>query len=433
MRYHSTNSRAISVDLRQAVMRSMAGDRGVYMPDSIPVLPKALFNNISEMSLAEIAYVAGSVLFGDDIPREIINDIVKETLNFEIPLVRVDENIWALELFHGPTGSFKDVGARFMARLIKRYLEDSDRSDSKISILVATSGDTGFAVARSFAGIKNLNVFIFHPKEKLLRVPKDDFLTSAGNIYPVAVRGSFDQCQRLVTEAYFDPEITRRLNLTSANSLNIARLLPQTFYFFHAYARLIEAGVETSDFVLSTPCGNLGNLTAALFAKQMGLPVGKILAAGRGTERLWGDVIEGRLSVNHFNQKSLSTNLSRINLLMERNPRLASIVSCHTYDEACTDDLICKMFDRSEYLMDRNSAMACKALKDEIKPGEAGVFLATATPTKYKKHLTEILGDDIPLDRYPSPIKTDISVAVKEATIQPKIESLRNLLLQHNV
>jgi len=342
----------------------MAHDGGVYMPESIPLIPRALFKNIADMSLTDIAYVAGTVLFGSDIPPAQINDIVKQTLNFPIPLVKVTPRIFALELYHGPTGSFKDVGARFLARLIKHYISGSQ--SGKVNVLVATSGDTGCAVAQGFAGIDNINVFILHPKGRLLRVPSDQFLSPAPNIIPISVRGTFDECQELVRQAYTDEELNRRLILTSANSVNIARLLPQTFYLFHAYARLLQHDENIKNISLAMPCGNLGNLTAALFALSMGLPVNKILAAGRGADRLWGQMQSEHLDVNDFNKRSLATNLARINCLIKEKPSLAEVIDCHTYNDEQISRQILSTYRESGYLMDRNTAMACHALTDSL-------------------------------------------------------------------
>lgn len=395
MRYHSTSNTEQNVGLHDAVLRSVAPDGGVYMPDFIPLIPRALFNHIPEMSLHEIAFVVGNTLFGTDIPAETINSIIRETLTFDIPLVKVDDNIFALELFHGPTGSFKDVGARFMARLVKHLTETETSTGPTINVFVATSGDTGCAVSHGFAGIKGLRVFVFHPKGNLLRVPHSSFRSPSFNIIPVGLRGSFDDCQAIVRRIYNDPELNRRMNITSANSINIARLLPQTFYYFHAYARLLSQCENPGKIVISTPCGNLGNLTAAIFSLQLGLPIDRILAAGHDNERLWGVIMDQRLTLNDFNSNAMSTNLARINDLISANKSLADIIECHTYNDSLVAEQIVNTYRRSAYLMDRNSAMACRALGESLRPGESGIFLATAHPEKYAVRLRELLGNDI--------------------------------------
>lgn len=433
MQYYSTGSRNTSVALPEAVMRSVAPDQSVYMPYSIPVIPKALFKNIAEMSLTDIGYVVCSVLFGSDIPGPEINEIVKQTLSFPIPMVEVGRGKYALELFHGPTGSFKDIGARFMARVVDYYLRHGDSNYGKINVLVATSGDTGSAVAHGFAGIENVNVFILHPNDRHLRVPPLEFLAPARNIIPITIRGTFEDCQNLVKQAYTDKALNRKINLTSANSINIARLLPQTIYFFHAYARLIEQGHEGKNVCMATPCGNLGNLTAALFAKQMGLPVERIAAAGRGGERLWGSISNGVLSVNDFNRRSLSTNLARINRLIDANPRLADIIECYTFDGQQTDSTIIKTYAEHGYLMDRNTAMACRALDENMRSGETGVFLATAHPAKYAAHLNELIGSEAVITKPFSPRSDKPFPAQHGNSIAPRFDALRDFLLTKHV
>lgn len=378
MRYYSTNDRYNEVSLRKAIMQSVASDGGVYMPDRIPVIPRALFNHIPEMSLREIGYVAATTLFGSDIEASDLNSIINDTLSFEIPLRQVTPTIYALELFHGPTGSFKDVGARFMARLVEFYNSGND-GGSPVNVVVATSGNTGNAVADAFTGIENVNVIIFHPRNTHLYHTAHGSRGSVRNIYPIGINGTFEQCQLIVKQIYADAELNERMHLTSANSINIARLLPQTIYFFHAYARLAELGLTTDGMTIATPCGNLGNLTAALFAKQMGLPLQRIIAAGRNNERLWGSIQDGLLSVTAFNNRALATNLARINNLITGNGELADIIRCHTFtaDEISTQ--IADARERFGYLMDYRSAMAFKSLADASYTTPC-VFLATARP-----------------------------------------------------
>lgn len=431
MRYYSTMNTMNQTDLRTAVMRSIAPDGGVYMPVSIPLIPRALFNNIPDMSLKEIAYVACTTLFGSDIPAAQINSIVQETLTFDIPMRQVSDSVYALELFHGPTGSFKDIGARFMARVVDHYLNHCSDGPSKLNVLVATSGDTGCAVTNAFANIPGVRVFILHPKGPLLRVPHESFRSTSANVVPVSVRGSFDDCQRLVKEAYADEELNRRAALTSANSINIARLLPQTFYYLHAYARLIEHGADPTKIVMSTPCGNLGNLTAALFARQMGLPINRIIAAGHDNERLWGEMKQGQLAVSTFNSRALSTNLARINCLMRQTPQMADMIECHTFNDAEISEEIRSVYHSSSYLMDRNSAMASRALKAGMRPGEAGVFLATAHPDKYRAKLREIIGEEIALTPDHATHSPHRHGHFVETSISPTLLALKRFLLEN--
>lgn len=426
MRYLSTNGLQHSVDLCEAVTRSFAPDGGVYMPLSIPVIPKALFNNISAMSMTDIAYVVGSVLFGSDIEPALINDIVKETLNFDIPLIKLSPHTYALELFHGPTKTFKDVGARFLARIINHYINAGCLKHDSINLLVATQGDTGYAVAEAFAGMKGVNVFIFHPSENALRLPEHMLHPVASNVVSVEVRGTLDDCQDLVRRAYEDEELNAKMHLTSANSINIARLLPQAFFYFYAYARLKALGEPVDRMAVAMPCGNLGNLTAALFAKQMGLPISRIMAAGRGHQRLWGEVHKGTLSVNHFNQRALSTNLSRINSLMQHNPALSGSVNCYTYGIDEIEDQIRVSFAASHYLMGRNAAMACKAMVENRDEKEVGVFLATDDPAMYANKLNELLGLNLHVEDRNRRHHKD-----RTAPLAPTLPAIKRFILEH--
>ena len=376
MKYYSTNDKFHSVSLQQAVLRCFAPDGGVYMPDRIPLFPSAIFRNIPQMSLKEIGYIVASSMFGGDIDAETINDIVRETLPFDIPLVELDAGLYALELFHGPTGTFKDIGARFMARIVDHFIKTSGRPSTKVNVFVATSGDTGSAVADAFAGHPSIDLFLLYPKGTTLRLPAD-----TSNIHPIAIRGTFDECQHLAKEIYGDPQLNRRMTITSANTVNIARLLPQMFFYFHAYARLLQHTETPGPITISVPCGNLGNLTAALFAGQMGLPVKQILASGYGNERLWGNIShDGRLDVSEVNSRNLSNNLARINCLLTGNPSMAEMIRCHTFGDAEVSEEESLILDRYGYRLNRNSAMACRAARMQMRPDTSSIFLATTDP-----------------------------------------------------
>lgn len=431
MKYYSTSDTSHRVGLDKAVLHCIAPDGGVYMPDAIPLIPKALFNNIPDMSLNDIAYVVATTMFGSDITASQINDIVKETLSFQIPLVKVAPNRYALELFHGPTGSFKDIGARFMARIVGRLLENNGLKGERINVFVATSGDTGSAVANGFAKVPNTEVFILHPKEAHLRVAAESFIAPASNIHPIKIRGSFEQCQQLVKEIYTDPELNKAMNITSANTINIARLLPQIFFFFHAYAQLKRTGETKSKIAIAAPCGNLGNLTAALFSLQMGLPVNRIVAAGRDNDRLWGSISSGALKVNDFNSKALSTNVARINSLFAANPDLANIVECQTFTDSDIDRIIVDTFHSTGYLLGRNSAMAYAALDQSISPDEAGIFLATVSPEHHIENLTKLLGESLPFCPVKAAPHPDRSSQRAEPALPPLFGAVKRHLLDH--
>lgn len=426
MRYYSTNGSEISVDLCEAVTRSFAADGGVYMPLSIPVIPRALFNNISGMSVTDIGYVVGSSLFGSDLDLALINDIVKETFSFDIPLKRITDHVYALELFHGPTKTFKDVGARFMARIINCFIGSERLKPGPINMLVATQGDTGYAVARAFENMPGVKVFIFHPSKDSVKLPEHMRHPVADNVISVEIRGTLDDCQELVRRAYIDPDLNRKLNLTSANSINIARLLPQTFFYFYAYSKLKALGEEMSEFVAAMPCGNLGNLTAALFAKQMGVPIRRIIAAGRGEQRLWGEMQNGRLSVSNRGQRALNTNLSRINALITRNPDLAENLVCNTYSPEEVDRTIKLFHDSFGYVLGRNSALAAKSMLDNRSGDEVGVFLATDHPDMYADHLNSLIGLQL------SSRKTSAQYRDRHIPLSPSLPAVKNFILEHS-
>ena len=285
MKYYSTNRRTPEVSLREAVVASMAPDNGLYMPERIERLPDAFFDGIARLDLHRIACRVADAFFGEEIEPETLRRIVRDTFCFDIPAVRVDDGIWALELFHGPTMAFKDVGARFMARILSHFI--GGRGDEHpVTVLVATSGDTGGAVANGFLGVEGIDVVVLYPKGRVSDIQEKQFTTLGRNVTALEIEGTFDDCQRLVKSAFADTELKRRMRLTSANSINVARFLPQTFYFFHAYAQLRAQGV-TSPIVVSVPSGNFGNLTAGLFARRMGLPVDRFIAANNANDTFY--------------------------------------------------------------------------------------------------------------------------------------------------
>ena len=273
MRYYSTNGAASEVTLKEAIIKGLAPDKGLYMPESIKTLPAAFFKNIGGLSLQEIAYAVADSLFGEDVDADVLKRIVYDALNFDIPLHKVADRRYCLELYHGPTLAFKDVGARFMARMLG-YFNAQDSDKRPVNVLVATSGDTGSAVANGFLGVDGVHVYVLYPKGKVSHIQESQFTTLGRNITAVEVDETFDDCQALVKKAFMDEQLNAHMKLTSANSINIARFLPQMFYYFYAYAQLAAAGKEDlSQIVVAVPSGNFGNLTAGLIAKRMGLPI----------------------------------------------------------------------------------------------------------------------------------------------------------------
>jgi threonine synthase len=282
MKYYSTNHKAPIATLKKAVVKGLAEDRGLYMPEEIKKLPKEFFDNIENYSFQEIACVVADAFFGEDVNAEDLKKIVCETLSFETPLAQVEDNIYSLELFHGPTLAFKDVGARFMARLLQYFIR-KEKGDSLVNVLVATSGDTGSAVANGFLGVDGIHVYVLYPKGKVSKIQECQFTTLGKNITAVEVDGVFDDCQTLVKNAFMDSELNSAMKLTSANSINVARFLPQAFYYFNAYARMKALG-KADNFVMCVPSGNFGNICSALFGHAMGLPVKHFIAANNAND-----------------------------------------------------------------------------------------------------------------------------------------------------
>lgn len=302
MLYYSTNKKAQMATLEKAVVKGLAEDKGLYMPEHIKPLPKEFYDNIEKMSFQEIAYKIADAFFGEDIDAESLKEIVYDTLQFDCPVKKVTENIYTLELFHGPTLAFKDVGARFMARILQYFLKKEGKLDKEhqVNVLVATSGDTGSAVANGFLGVDGIHVYVLYPKGKVSPIQECQFTTLGKNITAIEVDGVFDDCQALVKAAFMDEELNRKLKLTSANSINVARFLPQAFYYFNAYARMKEKGLADK-LVVCVPSGNFGNICSALFGKRMGLPIKRFIAANNAN-----DIFYKYLQTESMNRKPQS-------------------------------------------------------------------------------------------------------------------------------
>ena len=268
MLYYSTNKKTPNATLEEAVVKGLASDKGLFMPEKIKQLPKEFFDTITNLSFQELSYIVADAFFGEDVEAKKLKEIVYETLNFDTPIVKVKNNIYSLELFHGPTLAFKDVGARFMARLLGYFIAKHEQQ--LVNVLVATSGDTGSAVANGFLGVPGIRVFVLYPKGKVSSIQECQFTTLGKNIIALEVNGTFDDCQELVKSAFMDADLSAKHKLTSANSINVARFLPQAFYYFYAYAQIRKIEKE-KDVVICVPSGNFGNITAGLFGKKMGI------------------------------------------------------------------------------------------------------------------------------------------------------------------
>ena len=401
MKYYSTNRRTPEVSLREAVVASMAPDNGLYMPERIERLPDAFFDGIARLDLHRIACRVADAFFGEEIEPETLRRIVRDTFCFDIPVVRVDDGIWALELFHGPTMAFKDVGARFMARILSHFIEGRD-DEHPVTVLVATSGDTGGAVANGFLGVEGIDVVVLYPKGRVSDIQEKQFTTLGRNITALEIDGTFDDCQRLVKAAFMDRELGERLSLTSANSINVARFLPQAFYYFNAYARLREAGLS-GPIVVSVPGGNFGNLTAGLFAKRVGLPVKRFIAANNRNDIFYHYLQTG----NYEPRPSVATianamdvgdpsNFARILDLYGRSlEAIRADISAARYDDEQICRAIAETLERTGYLLDPHGACGYLALCEGLREDETGVFLETAHPAKFRDRVEPVIGRSI--------------------------------------
>lgn len=396
MTYYSTNKKAPIASLQEAVVKGLAPDRGLYMPEKINRLPEDFFDGIGNSGLQEISQTVAGEFFGEDIPKEKLDAIVADTLNFEIPLKKVEDGIYVLELFHGPTFAFKDVGARFMARMLSHFIR---QGQEEVNVLVATSGDTGSAVANGFLGVEGIQVFVLYPSGKVSDIQEAQFTTLGQNIVALEVDGTFDDCQALVKTAFMDHELNSRLNLTSANSINVARFLPQSFYYFGAYAQLIRQ-IESPKTVVSVPSGNLGNLTAGLFAKRMGLPVDRFIAANNRNDVFREYILTGQYSPRSSVQTIANamdvgapSNFERIlDLYGHSHKAITNDVSSYRYGDEEIKEAIRNVYDRSGYLLDPHGACAYLALKEGKETDETGIFLATAHPAKFKETVEACTG-----------------------------------------
>lgn len=417
MQYYSTNGSTPKVSLKTAVIKGLAADKGLYMPERIPVLPKAFFNNIGEMSLQDISFIVANMLFGDDIEDATLKDIVYDTLNFDIPLKYITDNKYSLELFHGPTLAFKDVGARFMARILGHFNKEGRKNnDDVVNVLVATSGDTGSAVANGFLGVPGVRVFVLYPQGKVSRIQEAQFTTLGQNITAIEVDGTFDDCQALVKSAFMDEDLNAHMNLTSANSINVARFLPQMFYYFYAYAQLAKRGQDLSNIVVAVPSGNFGNITAALIGKRMGLPIKRFIAANNRN-----DVFFQYLQTGEYKPKaSIATianamdvgdpsNFARVlDLYKHSHGDICKEISGCCYNDEQIAETIAKTYKETGYLLDPHGAVAYRSLEDGLAPNETGIFVETAHPAKFKATVEAIIGEEIDIpDRLAAFLNSD--------------------------
>ena len=378
------------------------------MPERIKPLPASFFDEIEKKSFQEIAYTVADAFFGEDVEAEALREIVYDTLSFDCPVVPVTDNIYSLELFHGPTLAFKDVGARFMARLLQYFIRRDTKDHRRVNVLVATSGDTGSAVANGFLGVEGIHVYVLYPKGKVSEIQECQFTTLGQNITAIEVDGVFDDCQRLVKSAFMDEDVNHHLRLTSANSINVARFLPQAFYYFNAYARMKEhlTAEQMKHLVMCVPSGNFGNICSALFGRKMGLPFKRFIAANNAN-----DIFYQYLQTGKYNPKaSMQTianamdvgdpsNFARIYDLHHGNHQeIISYISGATYSDEQIRESMRQCFQDNHYILDPHGACGYRALSEQLQEGETGIFCETAHPAKFKDTVESVIGTtvDIP-------------------------------------
>ena len=400
MKYYSTNKEAPIATLEEAVVKGLAPDKGLYMPENINKLPKTFFDNIQDMSFQEIAFEVAKAFFGDDVETSALKDIVYDTLSFDVPAIKVQNNIYTLELFHGPTLAFKDVGARFMARLLQYFIKKEGQKS--VTVLVATSGDTGSAVANGFLGVEGIHVDVLYPKGKVSKIQESQFTTLGKNITAIEIDGVFDDCQSLVKQAFMDEELNTNKKLTSANSINVARFLPQAFYYFYAYAQLKKQN-KADNMVVCVPSGNFGNICAGIFAHGMGLPIKRFIAANNANDIFYKYLQSGKYEPKPSKQTLANamdvgdpSNFARIyDLFGGSHEKITNLISGATYTDDMIKSTMTTCYNDTKYILDPHGACGYKALKEGLKDGETGVFLETAHPAKFKEKVDDILKIDI--------------------------------------
>jgi len=402
MKYYSTNKKVTGVSLQDAVVKGLAEDKGLFMPESIKTLPQSFYDTIENLSFQEIAYTVADAFFGEDVEAEALKKIVYETLNFDVPLVKVSDGIYSLELYHGPTLAFKDVGGRFMSRLLGYFIEKQEKT--KVNVLVATSGDTGSAVANGFLGVKGIHVHVLYPKGLVSPIQECQFTTLGQNITALEVDGTFDDCQALVKSAFMDDELNAHMKLTSANSINVARFLPQSFYYFYAYAQLKKISKEAAgNMVICVPSGNFGNITAGLFAKRMGLPVKRFIAANNRNDIFMQYIRTGeykpRPSVSTIaNAMDVGdpSNFARVlDLFDGSHQAISAEISAVSYTDEQIAASLKTCYAETTYLLDPHGACGYQALKDGLKEHETGIFMETAHPAKFLETVEKIIGEKV--------------------------------------
>lgn len=402
MKYYSLSNPTIKTSFENAVVNGISSDRGLYFPEEIPSLSTSFFERLPQLSIPEMAYTAISPFVGDEIPQVVLENILKNTLDFDFPVVPIKDNMGSLELFHGPTLAFKDVGARFMAQCLGYF--NSKNAGQKITVLVATSGDTGGAVANGFLGVEGIDVVILYPKGKVSKVQEQQLTTLGQNITALEVEGVFDDCQDMVKTAFLDQEITAKRKLTSANSINVARWLPQMLYYFIAYRQLAQ---RKQPLVFSVPSGNFGNICAGMIGQNMGLPIDHFIAATNINDAVPAYLETGQYTtvktaptISNAMDVGDPSNFVRIQKIYGNDfNQLKDHLSGYRFTDDATREAMREIYHTSSYIADPHGAVGYLGLKDYLEkhPGKYGVFLETAHPVKFLDTVEETLERKVPM------------------------------------
>lgn len=432
MRYFSTRNKGEFFSFKDALLGGLAKDGGLYMPEFIPQLPKSFFDEIEKKSFQEIAFEAARQFIGNEIPDPVLRELVFKAIDFPSPLNYLDDELAILELYHGPTLAFKDFGARFMARTMEYFIRGNNKD---LVILVATSGDTGSAVANGFYGIEGIKVYVLYPQGKVSMIQEKQLTTLDKNITAIEVNGTFDDCQRLVKNAFVDDDLRTKLNLSSANSINISRLIPQTFYYFNAYKQVKD---KTKKVIVSVPSGNLGNLTAGLIAKKMGLPIYKFIAA-TNANNVFTEFVdtakftprESVLTLSNAMDVGNPSNLERINELYSNKIEfIRDAVFSSSFDDETTKFGIKELYNKYNYVIDPHGALGYLALVDFIRKNNVdnyvGIVAETAHPAKFKDAVEEVIGREVEI---PGRLAESISKEKKSVLLENNLNHLKEILL----
>jgi threonine synthase len=429
MQFYSTNNQVPSVSFKEAVLKGLPDDNGLYMPEEIPQFSRDFIKELPELEFRDIAFESAKLIIGDEIPERKLREIVDDAFNFDVILRQIHDDIHVLELFHGPTLAFKDFGARFMARAMGYFLESDGR---EINILVATSGDTGSAVAQGFLGILGIRVILLYPKGKVSKIQEQQLTTIGQNVTALEVDGTFDDCQRLVKTAFLDQQLNHKLNLSSANSINIARLLPQSFYYTYAVSRRMG----TSDkIVFCVPSGNFGNLCGGLLAKSMGIPIDRFIAASN-----LNDIVPKYLETSLFTPKpSIQTisnamdvgnpsNFVRIMDMYQNDyQKVIKDIKGISFNDDETRDIIKEVYHQHHYLMCPHTAIGYGGIRHHLQDGETGIFLSTAHPCKFKDTVDGLIPGEVEI---PLRLKKIIEKKKQALSMTNEFDDFKSFLLK---